>query len=178
LLNNMKKNSLYIVIFALIIALSEEVMAHCPLCVAGAMAAAGGAAYLGVSNIVIGLFIGAFAVSIGFWVSRLIKKKYVPLQTTLLVLLSYFLTILPLISRMEGFYPFYISLFGDYGSLFNRTYLLNLFLIGSIIGGVIVLITPWMSNRITKLRGKIMPYQGTVLTLSLLIIIGVIMELV
>src|SRR3989344_4207602 len=101
----MKKNSLYIAIFALIIILSEEVMAHCPLCVAGAMAAAGGASYLGVSNIVIGLFIGAFAVSVGFWVSRLIKKRYVPLQSTLLILLSYFLTILPLIPRMEGIYP-------------------------------------------------------------------------
>lgn len=171
------KKILIALVFSFIFLLNNA-YAHCPLCVAGAMAAAGGASYLGVSNIVIGLFIGAFAVSVGYWVSRLIKKRYIPLQTTLLILSSYFLTILPLMPRMEGIYPFYISLFGGYGSLFNRTYLLNIFLIGSMIGGLIVLITPWISNRITKIRGKMMPYQGTVLTLALLIVISIVIELI
>ena len=55
---------------------SEFVSAHCPLCTAGAAIAAGGAIYLGVSVIVVGLFIGAFAVSTGWWVAKIIKKQY------------------------------------------------------------------------------------------------------
>ncbi len=157
----------------------REAYAHCPLCTIGAAAAAGGAAYLGVSQIVIGLFIGAFAVSIGWWVSRLIKKKYIPFQKTLIVLFSFFTTILPLLAFMESIYPFYISWAGEYGSLLNRTYILNIFLVGSIIGGIIVCITPWMSSQITKLRhGKMIPFQGVILTLSLLLVIGGIIQLI
>jgi FtsH-binding integral membrane protein len=46
---------LFIIVAA--IALLPAVSAHCPLCTAGAMLAAGGAAYLGVSNGAIGIFI-------------------------------------------------------------------------------------------------------------------------
>lgn len=158
--------------------LVKETYAHCPLCTIGAAAAAGGAAYLGVSQIVIGLFIGGFAVSIGWWISRLIKKKYIPFQKTLIILFSFATTILPLLMILNETRPFYISLAGDYGSFLNRTYLINMFLVGSIIGGIIVSITPWMSNQLTKLRhGKMIPFQGVILTLLLLLIIGVIIQL-
>ena len=153
--------------------LIENANAHCPLCTIGAAAAAGGAAYFGVSQIVIGLFMGAFAVSIGWWISRLIKKMYIPFQKTLIVLFSFATTILPLLVIMNDIYPLYIPWTGNYGSLLNRTYLINMFLVGSIIGGVIVCTTPLISNQITKLRyGKMIPFQGVILTLSLLLIIG------
>jgi len=139
------------------------VSAHCPLCTAGALVAAGGAAYFGVSNLIIGLFIGAFAVSIGWWVSKLIKKQYIPYQRLIIIALSFITTVLPLLSTLKEFYPWYISIIGGYGSLLNRTYLINLFLIGSIIGGVIVLLTPFISNLITKLRkGRILPFQAVI----------------
>lgn len=157
--------------------LIETVQAHCPLCTAGAVVAAGGAAWLGVSNIVIGIFIGAFAVSIGWWISRLIKKKYIPFQRTSIIILSFLTTIIPLLPLMKSPYPFYISLIGDYGSLLNRTYLINLFLLGSLIGGFIVCLTPYLSKKISALRNKkIFPYQGIILTFILLIIISIILE--
>jgi len=106
------------VLFAL---MAENVMAHCPLCTIGAAAAAGGASLLGVKNIVIGIFIGAFAASIGLWVSRVIKKKYVPFQDALIVLFSFVATVIPMMPIITGFYPLYISLAGEYGSLLNRT---------------------------------------------------------
>ena len=56
---NVKK--IFLVPF-LFIFMVDEVLAHCPLCTAGAAVAVGGAAWLGVSKIIIGLFIGAFAV--------------------------------------------------------------------------------------------------------------------
>ena len=155
--------------------LAKSIHAHCPLCTVGAAAAAGGAAYMGVSTSVVGLFIGAFAVSTGWWVSNLLKRRVIPFQRTALILISYISTVVPLLPLMQGSYPMFISFAGEYGSLLNRTYLINLFLFGSIIGGVIVCITPWFSRRIGSWRGKMFPFQGIMLTLLLLVIAALIL---
>lgn len=153
--------------------LFKSVQAHCPLCTVGAAAAAGGALWLGVNLIVVALFIGAFAVSTGWWISRLIKKQCWKYQKTALIIASFLLTIIPLMPLFPGITPFYLSWGGEYGSLFNRTYLLNTFLIGSILGGAIVSSTPFLSQKITKVRGKMVPFQGVILTLFLLMIAGI-----
>jgi len=161
------------------ILLFKQVYAHCPLCTAGAALAAGGAAYFGVSTIIIGLFLGAFAVSMGFWVSRLIKKKYIPFQRTLIILTSFATTIFPLMKVIEGFHPFFISLIGSYGSLLNRTYLVNDILIGSLLGSIIVIAAPFLSSTLTRFRNnKILPFQGVIITLSLLAVSSLIVELI
>lgn len=157
---------------------SSTVYAHCPLCTAGAAAAAGGAAWLGVSHSVIGVFIGAFAISTGWWVSRMIKKQIVPFQHWILLLVSFAMTIIPIQALFaDSPYPILISWWGDYGTLFNRTYLLNLFLIGSLVGGFIVVIAPWLSEQMTALRnGKTFPYQGLTITFALLFLISVVLQ--
>lgn len=149
------------------------VSAHCPLCTIGAAAVAGGAAWMGVNHVVIGLFIGAFALSLGLWIARLIKKQYIPFQKSIIVLFSYVGTIVPLIPLLKSDYPLFISWFGEYGSMFNKTYLFNLFLAGSLLGGLIVAATPWLSKKITAIRqGKMIPYQGILLTFALLLLLG------
>lgn len=159
--------------------LLDDVMAHCPLCTAGAAIAAGGALWLGVDVIVVGLFIGAFAVSLGIWISNMIKKNYIPYQKSAITLFSFIFTIVPIIPIVSNVTPLYISIAGDYGSLFNRVYLINSLLLGSFIGAFIVSIAPWLSKSITKYRkGRIIPFQGTILTLILLIIIGVIIQFI
>src|SRR3989344_4609443 len=173
----MKFKIFFLLFFSL--ALVKNAYAHCPLCTVGAAAAAGGAAWLGVSKIVIGVFIGAFAISIGWWISNLIKKQYVPFQRPLIILFSFATTVFPLLGLeiMRSNYPLLVSFFGDYGSLFNRRYIINLFFIGSIIGGFIVSLTPWLSRRITIIRnGKMLPYQGILLTFALLVISSTIIE--
>jgi len=150
--------------------------AHCPLCTVGAAVAAGGAAYLGVDSIVIGLFIGAFAVSMGWWIGNLIKKKIIPFQKTGLIVLSFLTTVIPLRPLLSEIGSIPIYWFGSYGSLFNRTYIFDAFLLGSIIGGFIVCTTPWLSKKISENRGKMIPYQGIILTLSLLVLVGIIMQ--
>ncbi|MBS3171288.1 hypothetical protein J4449_01610 [Candidatus Woesearchaeota archaeon] len=156
----------------------DKAYAHCPLCTVGAVAAAGGAAWLGLSQIVIGLFIGAFAISLGLWSSRYLKKKYVPIQNFLIALFLFLTIVLPVLPLMKELYPFYINISGDYGSLLNRTYIINSFLGGGIIGGIIVFLSPFVSMKIMKLRNnKLIPYQGVLITLLLLIIAGVIFQL-
>ena len=136
-------------LFVFLFLLAEKAFAHCPLCTAGAAVAAGGAAWLGVDHVVIGLFIGAFAASTGWWISNIIKKKYVPFQKTLLIIISFASIVLPILPLMSGIRPYYLSIAGEYGSLLNRTYIINLFFIGSLIGGLIVCITPRLSKKIT-----------------------------
>ena len=113
---------LFVILFSIS---STTVIAHCPLCTAGAAFVAGGAAVLGVHRMVIGVFIGAFAVSMGIWLGRAIKKKFMPLQKTIIVLFSYLLTVFPIRPLLKDLHTFLISLYGDYGSLFNMTYLID-----------------------------------------------------
>ncbi|MEX0920095.1 MAG: hypothetical protein WDZ69_00760 [Candidatus Pacearchaeota archaeon] len=169
---------LVITLFLTITSLTEFVSAHCPLCTAGAGAAAVGASWLGVSNIIIGLFIGAFAVSMGLWFARIIPKQYFPFQKSLIVLASFIFTIFPILYLISMTYPLQISLFGNYGSLFNRIYMVDLSLIGSIFGGLIVMASPSISKRVSKLsKGRIIPFQGVAITILSLIIAGVLIQI-
>ena len=173
---NMKKNKLFFLLFAipLIIFLSKSVMAHCPLCVVGAGAAGAAAMWLGVNKVVVALFLGAFAMSMGMWFARIIKKKYIPLQNFLIVALIFFTTVLPLMPLFKALGPLYFSFIGDYGT----TYVFNYSLAGSFFGGLIVLSTPSISKAITKKRNyKTFPFQGTLLTLALLIIVGILIQI-
>lgn len=163
------------IIYALLPFLAiPAVSAHCPLCTLGAAAAAGGAAYLGVSSPVIGLFIGAFAVSIGIWIAKLIKKRYIPFQQSILVAISFITTVVPINAILSDTRPLFISWIGKYGT----TLAVDLFLIGSILGGLIVALAPAISSKITKIRnGKMIPYQGIMITFSILILIGIIIQI-
>ena len=157
--------------------LPAVVKAHCPLCTAGAGAAAIGAAWLGVSQLSIGIFIGAFAIALGLWVARLIKKKYIPYQDLLVGIFSFVTTVFPLIMMMQDSTSIYIALVGDYGSLLNKVYLINLFLLGSFIGAGIILASPKVSSVIKKKNGKrLFPYQGIAVTFGLLLATSLIIE--
>lgn len=159
-----------------LIFLSETVSAHCPLCTVGAGAAAGAAVWLGVSKVVVALFLGAFAMSMGMWFARLLskKKKYIPFQNSLVIVGVFLLTILPLISIVKVIGPLYLSFIGAYG----KTYAFNYSIASSLLGGLVTFISPSFSKKLTKLRkGKIIPFQGVILTLSLLLVVGIIIQI-
>lgn len=156
--------------------LIEEVSAHCPLCTIGAGAAAAGAVWLGVSKVVVALFIGAFAMSMGMWFARILerKKRYIPFQYSLIVIAVFLLTVLPLIPVVRAIGPLYLPFIGAYG----KTYALNYSLVSSLLGGVLVFIAPTISKKITDLRkGKMLPFQGILITFLLLIVAGGIIQL-
>ncbi len=170
----MTKKLFVITLFSLF--LIEFVSAHCPLCTIGAGAAAGAAVWLGVSKVVVGLFLGAFAMSMGMWFARVLdkKKRFIPFQYSIIVILVFVLTVWPLMPIFKAIGPLYLSFIGDYG----KTYALNYSLISSLFGGGIVLLSLTTSKKITKLRkGKMIAFQGMVLTFALLIIAAIIIQL-
>lgn len=159
----------------LFLLLPFSVKAHCPLCTIGVAAAAGGAAYLGVHVAVIGLFVGAFAVSTGWWASRWLKKQCVPFQKTLIIVAAFLLTVIPILPLIESSYPLYIPWLGVYGT----TLVVNSALVTSLLGGLVVAGAPSLSKKISGLReGKMIPFQGVLLTLALLAVVGVLIQVV
>lgn len=153
-------------------------LAHCPLCTAGAGALAILAVYLGISSVIVGVMIGAFAIALSMWLARLPKKEYIPYQKPILTILVFLSTVLPIMPLIRHYAPFYLSLWGDYGTLFNNTYTIDLFLAGVPLGVIVVWIAPYLSKWLTKMRGgKQLPYQGIGLTFVLLILVSVIIQL-
>lgn len=166
---DMKK--IYFLVFML---LPLKAYAHCPLCTAGAAGAALFAKWLGMSVLSVGVFIGAFAAALGAWVSRYFPKKF----KWFVIVGSFLLTIVPLAPIMTDYSSIYISWGGVYGGIFNRTYLVNLFIAGSIIGGLVIMVSPRLSGYLSKLRkGKTFPYQGILLTFAILILLALIFQI-
>lgn len=159
----------------------QTASAHCPLCVVGAGGAALLAKWLGVSTLSLGLFIGAFAIAVGYWFARLLARKFKKRSIylgTAIVIFSFFSTVLPILSMMPGYTTISIFWGGEYGSIFNRTYLINLFFVGSVIGGLYMILSPRISRALTKLRkNRTLPFQGIIITFLLLLITAVIFEL-
>jgi len=148
-------------------ALPSVAKAHCPLCTAGAVAIGLGAYKLGISAESVGIGIGAAAVALGLWMSSIIPKKYIPLQKEIIVIASFASTIWPVIPFMPSAFPLYIAFLGDYGT----TIAVNRFLVGSIIGGMLIMIAPFVSAWISRLAGeKRVPFQGMIITILLLVV--------
>jgi len=171
MLVKMRKLSAIPLLFSMV----SKASAHCPLCTVGIAAVAGGATILGVKTQVIGLFAGALAISTALWIAN--AKNLRNHKKLALATLSYLATVLPLYQLMPGFWPVYVSIAGDYGSLLNRTYLVSTFISGSLIGAFTVAISPMLSKAISRLRnGRTMPFQGVILTLALLIVISIALQ--
>ncbi|MBU0981661.1 hypothetical protein KKC94_03120 [Patescibacteria group bacterium] len=153
--------------------------AHCPLCTVGAGSAALLATWLGINTLSIGLFIGAFAMAMALWVEKISRKFYTgKANIAFLIVAAVFLTtILPLLPMMPGETHFSIFLTGNYGSILNRTYLINLFLIGSLIGGLIMYLSPFFSKQLSKIKAKKIPFQGMIISFLTLLIFSVFFEI-
>lgn len=173
----MKKLLLIAVTIAFAPLAPVRVNAHCPLCTGGAAAAAAAAAYFGVRYGSIAVLLGGFSVALGLWLAHKPKKEYVEYQSKLLFWVIYLSTIIPFYAMFKGDYVSrYVSFGGDYGSFTNRTYLIDLFIIGSLLGSLIVYFAPRLSQALTEKRGKSFRFQGLLINFALLIIGGAIMQ--
>jgi len=166
----MKKYFLPLFIIALV---PKAVSAHCPLCTAGAGALAILAASFGVSSVVVGVFVGAFSLALGLWLSSTVKKEYVRLQKLILATLIFLGTVVPIMPFIEHYAPFYVPFVGKYGT----TYVINLYILGVVIGAIVMSTSPYISVFVTKIRNRHMPFQGIVITGILLVVISAIIQL-
>lgn len=153
-------------------------LAHCPLCTAGAGLVALGAYWFGVKAIVIGIAIGAFAAAMGLWFGHLPKRQYIPHQAKIIAVVVWFFTIFPIRMLFADYYSWYLNWGGGYGSVFNRTYAINLFLVGAALGTIILLAAPSISQLCSRLRGgRKIPFQGMLAALFMVIAAMVIVQI-
>lgn len=167
----MKKYLLFLP-FSLLV--PKVVLAHCPLCTAGAGALALVAASLGVSSVVVGVFIGAFSVALGLWIAGLMKREYVQCQKTLVTGLIFLGTVIPVMPFIRHYGPLYVPFLGEYGT----TYTVNLYILGVLIGLIVMLVSPYLSRMVTRMRGQQLPFQGITITMFLLIVVSLIIQFV
>lgn len=153
--------------------------AHCPLCTVGAGALAIGAKYIGVDTAVVGIFIGAFALALGLWIAPLLKKQYIPYQQQILVVLIFLSTIIPITPLIQEYRFINLYLFGENGSLLNRSYMFNLFILGVLVGAGLLYIAPHVSAWLKRRRkGVIFPYQGMIITFTLLVVVSLYIQFI
>lgn len=158
------------------VAFATSVRAHCPLCTVGAGGAAAIATALGVGLSIVGVFIGAFGIATGLWMTGFLEREFVRYQDQLLTIGIALTIVLPVLPLMNESVPIFLSIAGEYGSLLNRTYLVNTYLVGTVIGGALTYGTPVLSAKITEARGRTVPFQGLVLTFLLLFAAAGILE--
>lgn len=171
----LKKTALVLIVLFLMASVVPMAYAHCPLCTAAVGAAAVSAKYYGMDLSIIGLLIGAFGVSTGLWIGLKVRK-YFRLQLPLIVFASFLLTVIPLLAISDETLYFPLLLIGKAGSAFNKVYWINKLLLGSIIGGLMTVLSYVIHAYIKKLRGKVLfPFQGVAFTLFSLAISGLAM---
>lgn len=159
---------------ALMIAIFPEIaLAHCPLCVVATGGLALLAASLGLSSAVVGIVSGAFALAMGLWFARLIKRKRVPFQDWLIALFVYLTTVFPLMPFAVEYKPLFIPFIGEYGT----TYSINLFLLGAFLGAGVILIAPALSRALTRATGKHIDFQQLITIGVLLVLVSVVIEI-
>lgn len=144
---------------ALRLVLAPAVLAHCPLCVAGAGVGLSLSRLLGIDDSITGVWVGAFLGAIGLWLANSIKKTYVPLQRLIIYLLIFLTTVV-------SFYRF--GLINEHNGL-----ILNLpkLTFGIIIGGVLFYVVDIVNSYIKKRNGKaLFPYQSIIFSLGLMFI--------
>lgn len=159
-----KKISLFLLSFIALFLIHNTLFirpayAHCPLCVAGAGVGLSLSRYLGIDDSITGIWMAAFLGAMSLWLTNSLKKKYVPLQSTVIYVATFVLTII-------SFYRF--GLVNEHNGL-----LLNLpkLIFGMLVGGIIFYLVDIISGFIKRKRGSVLfPYQGVVFSLGSMIL--------
>lgn len=144
--------------------------AMCPLCVIGAAAALSIARYYGVDDTIVGLWLGALAVSTAIWLVRVANRRIgrrIPFQGTIIFVAVVLATILPF---------YYAGFFNGMPGMSDEVFGLNKILFGVLVGGAATYLGSPLSQTVRRLRGgRSFPYQGIVVTLGLLAILSVLL---
>lgn len=169
-----KKLFLPLVSIVTLIGLSETATAHCPLCTAAAGTGIGFAKYFGIDLLIFGLWLGFLMLSMSLW---WMKSNYIPLSREK----NHHQLIIVVIVSLGFLIPFYFA--GLLQSkhvvvIFNRIFIFNRLLLGTILGIAIAWGT-YKISRILKERnnGEVyIPFQSIILTTLVLIVLSLLIH--
>ncbi len=157
----------FILVFAIIVSYSlPAASAMCPLCTASAAIGLGVARYYGIDDIVIGIWLGALAVSTALWVNNIVKKragakfKVLPIYEALLIAAVIAATIVPF---------YFAGFFSGMPGMVDTIFGINRLVFGIIVGSLVTFIGAPMSNMVKRKRNSVFPYQTIIITFLMLI---------
>ncbi len=154
--------------FSSLIFLSDFVYAHCPLCTAATGAAVITSRWLGVDDLVTGVFIGGLIISTALWFSNILKKgnkggEYFKFQSLIIFLIT-------LASVVIGFY--FLDFIGprNYFKIFG----IDKILLGMFVGIIISVVALEFHKYTRKINGNknFVPLQSIVLMLVFLVLVS------
>jgi len=152
--------------FILGVALPGKIFAFCPICTVAVGAGVGLSRWLGVDDLISGLWIGALIISTSVWFLNWLDSKNVkfPFRRLIVIFLFYFLTIAPL---------FWTNIIGHPN---NKLFGADRLLLGIIFGTIIFVFSVWLSGFLkNKNSGKVFfPFQKIIFPVSLLFITSLI----
>ncbi len=148
---------------------AQLVSAMCPLCVAGAAAGLGIARYYGLDDTIVGIWLGALAISSALWVNRTVRKRFgasiLPYQGFVVGIATIAATILPF---------YFAGFFNGMPNMADTILGINRVLFGIVMGSIIAYFGAPVSNYIKRTRGKAIPYQSVLFTIFLLFLASII----
>lgn len=155
-----------LIFFALLYA-SQTQAIICPVCTIGIGIGLGLSRYLGVSDLISGLWAGGLIMSLIFWTINWLDKRKIKFlgRKILIIFLYYFLTFYPL---------FQLKIIGHPD---NKIWQIDKLIVGIIIGSV-VLIFSFLLDKFLRLKNnnqKLFTGQKVIISISLLIITSLIL---
>jgi hypothetical protein len=167
-----KKQFVSIFLVEIFAALIVPIQAYavCPVCIVAVGAGVGLSRWLGISDSITGLWLGALLVAMAFWTSTLLRKKKInlPFQKTLLIVIMFVLTFIPLhASKIIG-HPF------------NRIFGIDKLFFGSILGAILFVAAVVVDHLIREgNNGKVrFFYQKVIIPVGLITIFSLIFFLI
>ncbi len=159
------KKLLFIILILGIFFITPAVYAHCPLCTAAVGIGVTTSRFYGLDDTISGLWIGALIASSALWINRLLKKQYIPLQSLVILILSFAVTAIPL------YYAKIIAI-----NSMNAVLGIDKLLFGMILGSLLMPAGVFISNLIKKKIGKVaVPFQTILIIITLLVITSLVL---
>jgi len=141
--------------------LPTSVSAVCPACTVAVGAGVGLSRWLGIDDVIAGVWVGGLLVSSSFWFASFLEKKNVriPAKKLISLLVFYLLTIPPL----------YFT--GVVGNSLNTILGIDKLLLGTVVGSLLFFLSIIIDRVLrSKNEGKVfVPYQKVILPVSLLL---------
>lgn len=166
------KKKFFMLIFAIFInlVLALPARAVCPVCTIAVCAGVGLSRWLGVNDLISGVFVGGLIVSLIIWFLNWLDKRQIRFKMRWLIVavLFYFIVVAPL------------YWLGIIGNPLNKFYGIDRLLFGIISGSLVFFISVLLHNFLKKKnQGKsYFPFQKVVLPISFLIITSLIFWLI
>ncbi len=149
----------------------SPVFAICPICTLAVGAGLGLSRYLGIDDVISGIWVGALVISVSFWFNNwLIKKNFKFLK---FIKEKYLIYLSLLFWIVLTYIPFWKT--GIIGHPFNTVWGIDKLIFGSVIGAGIFLLAVYTDKKIRKIKGKqLFNYQRVIIPISFLSIVSLI----